>query len=341
MLSLTSPHLTNTNSVSRIMLTLLAALVPGIVCLILFFGWGYFINLLIASATAIATEAAILAIRKRPVWFFIKDGSALVTAALLACALPPLVPWWLTVLATATALIFGKHLFGGLGQNPFNPAMVAYALMLVSLPVLMTTRWASVENPSSLLDSLRIIFGLTEASVDAFTGATPLDYYKLNIARLTQETVLAEPIFGHWAATGWTPINLAFLIGGLALIVTRVITWHIPVSLLFGMGLMSFLFASDADAFVPVNLHMLAGSTMLTAFFIATDPASTATSNRGKLIFGFGVGVLMFTIRTWGNYPDAAAFAVLLMNLCAPFIDHYTRPRVYGHDHSTRGYKRD
>lgn len=341
MISITSPHATGNLSVSRIMLTLSAALVPGIACLIYFFGWGVLVNFIIAATTAIMTEATVLLIRKRPIAFFLKDGSALVTALLLACALPPLVPWWLVVVGTIIAILFGKHLFGGLGQNPFNPAMVAYALLLVSLPLLMTTRWVNIENVPTFTETLAINFIGSMETIDGLTGATPLDHYKLNISRLTAEEVTENPIYSSFGAVGWTPVNLAFLVGGIALLFTRIITWHIPVSLLGSLLLLAFLFGADPDTNVPVSLHLLTGSTMLAAFFIATDPVSAATSNRGKIYYGAGIGVLIYVIRTWGNYPDATAFAVLLMNFAAPLIDHYTRPRVYGHSSAKKGYKHD
>jgi electron transport complex protein RnfD len=341
MISITSPHTTGGNSVSKVMFTLSAALIPGIVCLIYFFGWNILINIVIAGITAVVTEAIVLAIRKRPVAFFLKDGSAIVTALLLACSLPPLVPWWLVVVGTVIAMLFGKHLFGGLGQNPFNPAMVAYALLLVSLPLLMTTRWSNIEALPSITEALTISFAGSQETVDGLTGATPLDHYKLNINRLTADEVTENPIYSTFGAVGWTPVNLAFLIGGLFLLVARIITWHIPVSLLGSLLVLSFLFGADPDSNVPLSLHMLTGSTMLAAFFIATDPVSAATSNKGKLYYGAGIGLLIYVIRTWGNYPDATAFAVLLMNFAAPLIDHYTRPRVYGHASATKGYKND
>ncbi|EAR08572.1 electron transport complex subunit RsxD [Reinekea blandensis] len=341
MMTLSSPHTTGSNTVSRLMLTLCAALIPGLLALIVFFSWGYLINAILATVTALAVEALILKIRKRPVLFFLKDGSALVTALLLACALPPLAPWWLIVLGTTLAILFGKHLFGGLGQNPFNPAMVAYALLLVSLPLLMTTRWAAVDQSADFGQTVTIIFQGGQTVLDGLTGATPLDDYKQSISRLTAEDVLVNPIYQTIGAVGWTPVNLAFLLGGLVLLGLRIITWHIPVSLLGSLALLSILIGSDADAFVPLSLHLLSGSTMLAAFFIATDPVSAATSNRGKLIYGAGIGALIYIIRTWGNYPDATAFAVLLMNFAAPLIDHYTRPRVYGHKAAVKGYKNE
>ncbi|MEJ2042505.1 MAG: electron transport complex subunit RsxD [Reinekea sp.] len=341
MISISSPHLTGKQSVSRVMFTVSAALIPGMICQWYFFGWGSLINVTLAVTSALILEAGLLKARARPVGFFLKDGSIIVTALLLGIALPPLVPWWITVLGSALAVIFGKHLFGGLGQNPFNPAMVAYALLLVSLPVLMTTRWVNVEHPTNLIDSLHIIFAHAGDAIDGFTGATPLDHYKLNIAQSTAEVLQTNPIYSSFGAVGWTPVNLAFLAGGIILLAMRIITWHIPLTLLLTLALSSILFGADADTHVPLTLHLLSGSTMLAAFFIATDPVSAATSNKGKLFYGAGIGLLMYLIRTWGNYPDATAFAVLLMNFAAPLIDHYTRPRVYGHSKAVSGYKHD
>ena len=330
MISITSPHVAGKQSVSRVMFTVAAALIPGMICQWYFFGWGSLINAALAVTTALILEAALLKARARPLGFFLKDGSVVVTALLLAIALPPLVPWWITVLGTALAVIFGKHLFGGLGQNPFNPAMVAYALLLVSLPVLMTTRWVNVEHPTSFLDSLHIIFAHAGDTIDGFTGATPLDHYKLNIAQSTAEVLKAEPIYAAFGAVGWTPVNLAFLVGGIILLALRIITWHIPLTLLLTLALCSVLFGADADTDVPLTLHLLSGSTMLAAFFIATDPVSAATSNKGKLFYGAGIGLLMYLIRTWGNYPDATAFAVLLMNAVVPLINRATVPTPVG-----------
>src|SRR5690606_39310452 len=167
--------------------------------------------------------------------------------------------------------------------------------------------------------------------------ATPLDEYKHKIASHTAAEVLQHPTFGEQIAAGWEWVNLAFLAGGLLLIGLKIITWHIPVAFLAAIAVMSLAFGSNPDQYAPLQLHLLAGGTMLGAFFIATDPVSAATSHQGKLIYGAGIGVLVYLIRSWGNYPDAVAFSVLLMNFAVPFIDHYTPPRAYGQDRkSTR-----
>ncbi len=218
--------------------------------------------------------------------------------------------------------------------------MVGYALVLVSFPVAMTTNWAgavTLPDAPGFGETLNTIFGGQQAAIDAWTMATPLDEYKHKIASHTATEVLQHPTFGTGVAQGWEWVNGAFLLGGLALVALRIITWHIPVSLLASLGLMSLAFGSNADQYAPLSLHLLAGGTMLGAFFIATDPVSAATSHQGKLIYGACIGVLIYTIRSWGNYPDAVAFSVLLMNFAVPFIDHYTPPRTYGHHKPRRG----
>lgn len=336
LLTLTSPHTASNASVQKIMLTVWAATLPGFVALVVFFGWGYLLNAVLAVVTALAAEALIVALRRRPVWYCISDGSALLTAWLLALALPPFAPWWVTVVGVLAAIVFAKHLYGGLGQNPFNPAMVGYALLLISFPLEMTTRWATpdallLEGHSFYIAWTAVFGDLNPLQIDAFTMATPLDTYKLEIAALTQAEVLQQGIFAKgYRAYGWEWVSLLYLIGGIVLIVRKVITWHTPVALLLTLSVLALLFSWDGDTRVPLSLHLLGGATMLCAFFIATDPVSSATSNRGKLVYGAGIGLLIYVIRTWGNYPDAVAFAVLLMNFAAPLIDYYTRPRAYG-----------
>lgn len=325
----------------RIMLWVMAATLPGLLALLHFFGWGVLLNVLTAIAAAMTTEALILRMRARPVRATLMDGSAALTGLLIGLSLPPLLPWWLPVVAAAGAILLAKQLYGGLGSNLFNPAMVGYALVLVSFPELMTTRWALPmpvqEAPPGLLDSLAVFTGLGSASVDTFTGATPLDHYKHAIDGALATQVTTEPIYGERIALGWEWANLGFLAGGLLLIQRRIITWHIPASLLAALTLMGLLFGYDPDQSVPVSLHLLAGGTMLGAFFIATDPVSAATSNRGKLWYGAGIGILIYVIRAWGGYPDAVAFAVLLMNLTVPLLDYYARPRTRGHKRARRG----
>ncbi|WP_111496664.1 electron transport complex subunit RsxD [Marinobacter bohaiensis] len=338
-LRLSSPHAHGPQRTSRVMLWVILATLPGLLMQTVFFGWGNLINTIFCIAVAVGAEAAILALRGRPIGFFLRDNTAAVTGLLLGLSLPPFAPWWVCVVAVLVAIVLAKQLYGGLGSNPFNPAMVGYALVLVSFPVAMTTTWASPLGAGSatpdLLQTLAINFGGIDP-VDGFTMATPLDVYKHDIGAQLSTQVLQHPAFGDFVARGWEWVNLAFLAGGLLLIALRIITWHIPASLLAALCVMSLAFGWDADRYTPLSIHLLAGATMLGAFFIATDPVSAATSRRGKLVYGAGIGALLYIIRTWGSYPDAIAFAVLLMNFAVPFIDHYTQPRTYGHKKARR-----
>lgn len=341
LLNISSPHVHSQNSTQKIMQKVMLATVPGLILLTMFFGWGSLINIILAGLTAMACEAAILTLRGRPVVPYLKDYSALLTALLLGLALPPFTPFWVTLSATAFAIVIAKQLYGGLGQNPFNPAMAGYALVLVSFPVQMTTTWALSFQMSGhellpFTDTLAVIF--TGAPIaDGFSGATPLDAYKNLISTGLANTVLATPTFNGWLNGGWEWVNIAFLVGGGWLIWQRIITWHIPVALLVALSLCSLVLGFDEDLYTPLHLHLFSGATMLGAFFIATDPVSAAGTPRGKLIYGVLIGVLIYVIRTWGSYPDAVAFAVLLMNFAAPFIDAYTQPRTFGHAKAKRG----
>jgi len=212
-------------------------------------------------------------------------------------------------------------------------------VLLISFPVEMT-RWAA---PTELLgttpalsftDSLRIAFGFVDAArLDALTMATPLDLMRQNTSLTVSELWNARPQFGNWGGIGWEWVNAGFLAGGLYLIWRGIFSWHAPGGMLLGLAIMATLFydgGSSASSGSPL-FHLFSGASMFGAFFIVTDPVTSATSQRGRLIFGLAVGVLVYVIRTWGNYPDAVAFAVLLMNFAAPFLDHYTQPRTYGH----------
>jgi len=334
---LTSPHAKGSNRTQRVMLLVLLAALPGALVLTWLYGAGTLINLCWASSAALALEAALLKARQRPVRFFLLDGSAVVTAVLLALALPPYAPWWLTLIAVASAIVLGKQLYGGLGQNPFNPAMVGYVVVLISFPVEMTT-WP-VPHAVGLVDGLLQILG-AQALPDGWSQATALDVLKVNKS-LTVDELWRNPAFGHFGGIGSEVVNLAFLAGGLFLLHKRLFSWHAPVGMLGALMLMSLLFwnGSGSDSNGSPLFHLLSGATMLGAFFIVTDPVSSATSPRGRLIFGAGVGVLVYVIRAWGGYPDGVAFGVLLMNLAAPTIDYYTRPRTYGHRKAERGFK--
>jgi electron transport complex protein RnfD len=309
-----APYFLKPASVTRVMLTVGAALLPGLIAYVVFFGPGILRTLAIASVAALLFEAVMLQIRGKPLTVFLQDGSALLTAWLLALSLPPTAPWWLVVVGVFFAIVIAKHLYGGLGQNPFNPAMIGFAVCIVSFPALMG-QWPGV---------------------DAITAATPLDHLKTALKLGEGQTSVAaittdRSIYGLFAGHGWDWIAAGYLLGGGFLVWRKIITWHIPVAFLAAIGLFAGgLWLYDAHAFASPLFHLFGGATMLGAFFIATDPVSAATTPRGKLIFGFGCGLIAVIIRIFGGYPDGIAFAVLLMNLCVPIIDMATQPPVFG-----------
>jgi electron transport complex protein RnfD len=332
-----SPFVLKPASVQSVMLRVLLALVPGIVAYVWFFGMGILIQLLLASITALLAEAAVLQLRRKPVMLFLSDGSALVTAWLIALTFPSIAPWWLTVLGTLCAIVVAKHIYGGLGQNPFNPAMVAFALMIVAYPSLMS-QWPAVGF-TELAPQLDAIFG--QRQLDAITMATPLDALRTALhtadARATVAGVLgSHATFGNIGGKGWEWVAAGYFLGGLYLIQQRIITWHMPAAFLAALLLISGGFSIyDAEHFAGPSFHLFTGGAMLAAFFIVTDPVSGCTTPRGKLIFAAGIGLLTWIIRTFGAYPDGIAFAVLLMNIAAPLIDMQTQPPVFGHKSNT------
>ena len=335
-----SPYLPVSNDLSRLMLKVVLALIPGALCLFLFFGWGVIVNLLIATATAVSAEAVMLRLRGKPVAPALKDYSAVLTGLLLALALPPLAPWWIPFIGAAFAIVVAKQLYGGLGYNPFNPAMVGFVVLIISFPLQMTL-WSPpsgvVGETLALGDTLTLIFtGVLPAGsvLDSFTMATPLDTAKTQLGlNYTWSEILTLPLYGSFSGIGWEWINLAYLAGGLWLWRQGAIHWQIPAGMLGGLFIISLLFyIADGDSFGSPVFHLFSGATMLGAFFIATDPVSAATTPRGRLYYGAGIGVIAYIIRTWGGYPDGVAFAVLLMNMAAPTIDYYTQPRVFGHE---------
>lgn len=320
-----------------LMRDVLIALVPGTLLMIWFFGWGTISNLVLAIGFALGFEALMLRLRQRPIAPFLQDYSAVVTAWLLALTMPAFAPWWLILIAIFFAIVIAKQLYGGLGYNPFNPAMVGYAVVLISFPVEMVNWFAPTGfsmGQIGLVDTLNIVFGNAASSGnwDAMTMATPLDSIKTG---LTMDKPLGElsqgSAFGLIAGYGWEWVNLAYLLGGLWMLYRKVISWHIPASFLAGATIFSGVFwLYDSTAFMSPLFHLLAGGTMLGAFFIATDPVSASTTNLGKIIYAMGIAFFLYLIRVWGSgYPDGVAFAVLIMNMAVPLIDFYTRPRAF------------
>jgi electron transport complex protein RnfD len=333
-----APHMPAKTTVAKVMLQVLLALVPGLLAHAWFFGPGILVQVVLATTFALLFEFVMLRMRGRPLKPFITDYSAVVTAVLFALCIPPLAPWWVSFIAMLFAIGFAKHLYGGLGQNVFNPAMVGYVVVLISFPQAMTS-WlpplSLAEHGVGLIDSLSIIFTgrvPLAGGWDAITQATPLDILKTGIeaGRMVPE-IRNSPLFGDYGGKGWEWIANWFALGGFFLLYKRVISWQVPLALIGSVLLLSLPFwLADPDSNPFPLEHIFSGAIVIAAFFIATDPVSGCVSNRGRLIFGAGVGIITLVIRRWGGYPDGVAFAVLLMNMAAPLIDRYTRPRIYG-----------
>ena len=342
-----SPHNHQQSETSALMRLVIYATIPGIFAQWYFFGWGNLIHISLAVATALIAEFTVLSLRSKKITPQLFDGSAILTAVLLGISLPALAPWWITVIGSFFAIAVVKQLYGGLGHNPFNPAMAAYVMLLISFPVQMT-QW---QPPLSLLsmdlqlnDTLAVIFsGYTpqgysvdqiRTHIDGITMATPLDTVKTNmtLGLTVAESMQARTIGEHFGI-GWEWMNAGFLLGGLFLLSKKAIHWTTPLSFLSSLFICSFIaFILSSDNSASTMFHWFTGATMLGAFFILTDPVSGATSVKGRLVFGALAGLLVYLIRKFGGYPDAVAFAVLLCNMAAPLIDQYTRPRTYGHD---------
>jgi len=333
-----APHFPPHSTVSRVMLQVIYALVPAIAAHVWFFGPGILVQIVLACFFALGFEALMLILRKQPLRLFLGDFSAVLTAILFALCIPPLAPWWIALTGMLFAIVVAKHLYGGLGHNTFNPAMVGYVVVLISFPQAMTA-WLPPSSiaPAALSwsDALVTIFsGQPPGGLawDAITEATPLDSIRTSIATGKMISEARQlPVFGDFGGLGWEWIANWYALGGLWLLWRRVISWHVPLAMLgtvIALGGLTYLIDPGSNP-APLQ-HLFSGAVVVGAFFIATDPVSGCTSTRGRLVFGAGVGLITLVIRRWGGYPDGVAFAVLLMNMAAPLIDHYTRPRIFG-----------
>lgn len=331
-LPISSPYFHNKNSVAKIMFSVCLALIPGILAYVYRFGGLILLQILLAIFTALCCEFLCLRLRKKNIKLFLLflfDGSAILTAILIALSFPPLAPIWLIIFATAFAIIIAKHCYGGLGQNPFNPAMVAFAVCLISFPNLMLKFPPIINNFSGFFDFSNF------ANLDAITSATPLDTLK-TASRANSDfnaADFANKNYLHNAADlyGFYVLGLAYLLGGIYLLIKKIITWHIPVAFLSGMFVICLIaFLADPQKNISPIFHLLNASSILGAFFIATDPMSSCTTPKGKLIFGFCCGALAAIIRLFGTFPDGVAFAVLIMNFTSPLIETLTKPKPFG-----------
>ena len=337
-----APYLAPKADVASMMRQVLFALVPAALVHVWYFGPGFIFNLIVASTFCIAGEAIVMRIRGRLPAKALSDYSALVTAALLTFALPSLTPWWVTATGALFGIVVAKHLYGGLGFNVFNPAMAGYVVILVAFPIHLNLwvapRMGDIDYQYlSILQTLNftIMGTLPDAvTIDAISRATPLDVMKsgLNNMRTIVE-IRALPLMGDFGGRGWEWIGNFTMVGGFWLLIRKIIRWHIPAGV--GVGLLipaTIMYLVGPDSHPGPGFHLFAGSTMLCAFFIATDPVSAATSTKGRFIYGMGIGFLIYAIRRWGAYSDGVAFAVLIMNMTVPAIDYLTRPHIVGHD---------
>ena len=331
-----SPFVQKAPTVTLVMMLVMFALLPGILAYIFFFGIGVLLNLTIAIITALISEYFVLKIRNLPVKLFITDGSAVVAASLLALSIPSIAPWWIIVIGTLFTIIIAKHFYGGLGSNLFNPAMVGYAVLLVSFPAVMT-KWplpASHLLDFNIAQQIQIFFYGTKEIIDSVSSATPLDYIKTQIflgKPFDLNFTNGMPINSYFNAS--IIISLSFLLGGVFMWWIKIITWHLPVTFLLSLALISAIFwLIDSSQYLPPFIHLFSGGTLLCAFFIITDPVSGPTTPKGKIFFAFGVALLVYLIRVFGGYPEGIAFAVIFMNICVPLIDSLTQPKVFGHE---------
>lgn len=334
------PHWHQAHSVGATMRQVVYALLPAAACHVFFYGPGLAINALVAIGTALATEAFALRWRSLPLHPFLDDGSALVTALLLAFCLPPLLPWWVTAIGTAFAIGVAKHLYGGLGRNVFNPAMAGYALLLLVFPAWLNQwpppRIGDIDyQPLSVAQTLYYCLNGRlpgDLVLDALTRATPLDLSKTQLGMMyTMDAIRANPVFGDFGGAGWEWVGNFVTLGGGWLLYRGIIRWQVPAGMLAGLMLPAMLFwLADPDIHPSPLFHLWTGGTLLGAFFIATDPVSSPVTPRGRFIHGAGCGLITFVIRSWGSFPDGVAFAVLLMNAAVPLVERYTQPRIYG-----------
>ena len=323
-----APHTTTTNSPGRIMTLVMLALAPATLYGFWLYGWPAFFLWVITIASAMLGEAFSLRWQNRLAAPVLLDGSAILTGWLLAVSLPPWAPWWIGVFGGLFATMLGKQAFGGLGQNLFNPAMVARVALLISFPVQMTAWVAPLPMFSAgapgVLDGLLIVLKGIPPALDAVTSATLLGYGKtelsqgIDLLESLQHAPALSFIGNRPGSLGETAVWL-IIAGGVAMMFLRIITWHIPLAMLAGIALpAAILHAVDPARYLDMGSHLLSGGAMLGAFFIATDYVTSPNSPRGQLIFGFGCGAFTYIIRTWAGYPEGVAFAVLLMNSMTP-----------------------
>lgn len=302
-----SPHIHKKVSVSRIMWTVVISTIPAGIAGVIIFGLDALWIILAAVIAAVSSEWVFGILSKRKVT--VLDGSAVITGILLAYNLPSGVPLWLPVAGAIFSIGVGKAVFGGLGQNIFNPALVGRVFLMASWPKYMTT----FPKPFSY---------------DAVTSATPLAMLKEG--KILEHIPYLDLFFGNRGGCIGEVCILALLIGAAILLIKGYITWHIPVTYIFTTALLTYIFGAGQFFHGDWLFHILSGGLILGAFFMATDYVATPLTPKGQVIFGVGCGLITAVIRLWGGYPEGVSYAILMMNAATPFIDRYTRNRIYG-----------
>lgn len=315
-----SPHIHSPEDTPWIMRQVIYALIPGALIGVYFFGIPAIRVIAISVVSCMVIETLWQKLMKQDIT--IADGSAALTGLLLAMNLPSGAPWWLVVLGSLVAIILGKQVYGGLGNNPFNPALVARVFLLISFPVHMTT-WPA---PRAFFSQ----------AADTVTGATPLGALKTAIFEHGTITAaphlnLMDPFFGNIGGSLGEISALALILGGIYLIARKIISWHIPVIYIGTVAVFTgALWMMNPNLYADPAFHLIAGGLMLGAFFMATDMVTSPITNKGKIIFAVGCGVITVVIRIWGGYPEGVSFAILIMNALVPLINKVTRPGKFG-----------
>lgn len=339
-----APHTHSGNSISSVMLHVILALLPATLFGVYLFGLPALFIVILTITSCLLAEAIALYLACKAIKPHLLDGSAILTGLLLAMSLPPWAPWWIAVLGGFFAIIIGKQIFGGLGQNVFNPAMLARVALLISFPLEMTT-WVDVHpmfsnSSPGFIESLKITFfgipNLDEISSASLMGQVKTELTLNNSVSSTLLSVNYSPMstsIGFISGSIGETSSILILLGGLYIMFKRIISWHIPFTMLLTIFLLAALFHFiDGDRYADPFFHILTGGVILGAFFIATDLVTSPNTKLGQIIFAIGIGIFVYIIRTWGGYPEGLGFAILLMNAMTPLIDHYIRPRIYGRD---------
>jgi electron transport complex protein RnfD len=336
-----APFIAPQADVASVMRQVLFALIPAALVHVWYFGPGLILNLIIAVAFCIGGEAAMMHVRKKPIAPAIGDYSAVVTAVILAFALPPLTPWWVTATGALFGIVVAKHLYGGLGFNIFNPAMAGYVVVLVAFPTYLNF-WTVPRIGDLDFHYVNFLETLTytltgnlpeHLTIDAVSRASPLDAVKAGLSTMhTFAEMDARPMMGDFGGRGWEWVTNFIFVGGMWLLMKKIIRWHIPLGVFAGLLVpTALMYVIEPGVNASPGFYLFSGGTMLCAFFVATDPVSAATSPKGRFLYGIGIGVLIYAIRRWGSYADGVAFAVIIMNMAAPAIDYFTKPRIVGH----------